>query len=177
MKDILKIPQGNYFSCSFSPELLTNGEKDASLELQNLEVSFVPASGIVRPVHAEKNESKYVIELPTDFALGTYGLKFVGTLTNGRQVKFVENPFIEVTAHELHTPKNVLFEYSLNSLNVPTYPEQEPETEDQVIPTPSGTPNIEGHRQGSLAIPEESKVISSEGSGEGAGSDETQVNN
>ena len=58
MKDIFKIPQGNYFSCTFSPELLTNGEKDASLELQNLEVSFVPASGIVRQVHAEKNESK-----------------------------------------------------------------------------------------------------------------------
>ena len=180
MKDIFKIPQGNYFSCSFSPELLTNGEKDASLELQNLEVSFVPASGIVRPVHAEKNESKYVIELPTDFALGTYGLKFVGTLTNGRQVKFVENPFIEVTAHELHTPNNVLFEYSINSLNVPTYPEQELETEDQVITTPSGTPNIEGHRQGSLVIPEETKVISSEGSDtgdEGAGSGETQIYN
>lgn len=173
MKDIFKIPQGNYFSCSFSPELLTNGEKDASLELHNLEVSFVPASGIVRPVHAEKNESKYVIELPTDFALGTYGIKFVGTLTNGRQVKFVENPFIEVTAHELHTPENVLFEYSLNSLNVPTYPEQEPETEDQVIPTPSAAPNIEDNVQGSLSIPEESNAISSEGTGSG----ETQVNN
>lgn len=180
MKDIFKIPQGNYFSCTFSPELLTNGSKDATLELQNLEVSFVPASGIVRPVHAEKNESKYVIELPTDLALGTYGIKFVGTLTNGRQVKFVENLFIEVTAHELHTPDNVLFEYNINSLNVPTYPEQEPETEDQVIPTPSGTPNIEGRHQGSLAIPEESNAISSEGSdagGEGAGSGETQIDN
>lgn len=180
MKDIFKIPQGNYFSCSFSPELLTNGSPDATLELQNLEVSFVPASGIARPVHAEKNESKYVIELPTDFALGTYGLKFVGTLTNGRPVKFVENPFIEVTAHELHTPKNVLFEYSINSLNVPTYPEQEIETEDQVIPTPSDTPNSEGSGQGLLVIPKESNVISSEGSdagGEGAGSGETQIDN
>lgn len=155
MKDIFKIPQGNYFSCTFSPELLTNGEKDATLELKNLEVSFIPASGIVRPVHAEKNESKYVIELPTDFALGLYGLKFVGTLTNGRPVKFVENPFIEVTANELHTPENVLFEYSLNSLNVPTYSKQEQETEETVIPQPSDTPNSEDPGQGSQFIPAE----------------------
>ena len=141
MKDIFKIPQGNYFSCTFSPELLTNGEKDASLELQNLEVSFVSASGIVRPVHAEKNESKYVIELPTDFALGLYGLKFVGTLTNGRQVKFVENPFIEVTASVLHIPADVQFEYSINSLSVPTYAEQVNNIEETVIPQPSDTPN------------------------------------
>ena len=91
MKDIFKIPQGNYFSCSFSPELLTNGSKDATLGLQNLEVSFMPASGIARPVSVKQVESKYVIELPTDFSLGLYGLKFVGTLTNGRQVRFVEN--------------------------------------------------------------------------------------
>ena len=141
MKDIFKIPQGNYFSCSFSPELLTNGSKDATLELQNLEVSFVPASGIVRPVHAEKNESKYVIELPTDFSLGLYGLKFVGTLTNGRQVKFVENPFIEVTASNLHIPADVQFEYSINSLSVPTYAEQGNDIEETVIPQPSDTPN------------------------------------
>lgn len=173
MKDIFKIPQGNYFSCSFSPELLTNGEKDATLELQNLEVSFVPASGIARPVSVKKNEDKYVIELPTDFALGLYGLKFVGTLTNGRPVRFVENPFVEVTANELHTPTDVLFEYSLNSLNVPTYPEQEPETEDQVIPTPSDTPNIEDQGQGSQLIPSDSV---SEGSGEG-GSDSGDNNN
>ena len=154
MKDIFKIPQGNYFSCSFSHELLTNGEKDATLELQNLEVSFIPASGIARPVSVKKNEDKYVIELPTDFALGLYGLKFVGTLTNGRPVKFIENPFVEVTANELHTPENVLFEYSLNSLNVPTYPEQEPETEETVIPQPSDTPNLENDPgQGSQLIP------------------------
>ena len=86
----------------------------------------------------------------------------------------MENPFIEVTAHELHTPNNVLFEYSLNSLNVPTYPEQEPETEDQVIPTPSDTPNIEGHCQGSLVTSEKLNVISSEGSDAGG---ETQIDN
>ena len=154
MKDIFKIPQGNYFSCSFSPELLTNGSIDATLELQNLEVSFMPASGIARPVSVKQVEEKYVIELPTDFALGLYGLKFVGTLTNGRPVRFIENPFVEVTANELHTPENVLFEYSLNSLNVPTYPEQEPETEDQVIPQPSEEPNLdEDPGQGSQLIP------------------------
>ena len=69
MKDIFKIPQGNYFSCSFSPELLTNGSVDSTLELQNLEVSFVPASGIARPVSAKNDGGKYIIELPTDFAL------------------------------------------------------------------------------------------------------------
>ena len=167
MKDIFKIPQGNYFSCSFSPELLTNGEKDATLELQNLEVSFVPASGIARPVSVKKNESKYVIELPTDFALGLYGLKFVGTLTNGRPVRFIENPFIEVTAQELHIPTDVQFEYSLNILNVPTYPEQEQETEETVIPTPSDTPNTdEDPGQGSQLIPNEG---SDEGSSQDAG--------
>ena len=158
MKDIFKIPQGNYFSCSFSPELLTNGEIDATLELQNLEVSFVPASGIARPVHAEKQNDKYTVVLPNDFALGTYGLKFVGTLSNGRPVRFIESPFVEVTASELHIPENVQFEYSLNSLNVPTYPEQEPETEETVIPQPSDTPNTdEDQGQGSLVIPEESQ--------------------
>lgn len=169
MKDIFKIPQGNYFSCSFSTELLTNGSIDVTLELQNLEVSFVPASGIARPVAVKKQESKYVIELPTDFALGLYGLKFVGTLTNGRQVRFIENPFVEVTAQELHTPENVLFEYSLNSLNVPTYPEQEPETEETVIPQPSDTPNSEDTGQGSQLIPSEG---SSEDAGEGSESGE-----
>lgn len=168
MKDIFKIPQGNYFSCSFSPELLTNGEKDATLELQNIEVSFVPASGIARPVSVKQVEEKYVIELPTDFSLGLYGLKFVGTLTNGHPVRFIENPFVEVTANELHTPTDVLFEYSLNSLNVPTYPEQEAETEETVIPQPSEDPNLdEDQGQGSQLIPSNS---GSEQSGEG-GSD------
>ena len=158
MKDIFKIPQGNYFSCSFSPELLTNGSADSTLELQNLEVSFVPASGIARPVAVKQENEKYVIELPTDFALGLYGLKFVGTLTNGRPVRFIENPFVEVTANELHTPENVLFEYSLNSLNVPTYPEQEPETEETVIPQPSDTPNTdEDPGQGSQLISSDSE--------------------
>lgn len=153
MKDIFKIPQGNYFSCTFSPELLTNGSVDAALELQNLEVSFVPASGIARPVQVKQENDKYVIELPTDFALGLYGLKFVGTLTNGRSVSFIENPFVEVTANELHTPENVLFEYSLNSLNVPTYPEQENETEETVISQPSDKPNSEDQGKGSEFIP------------------------
>ena len=175
MKDIFKIPQGNYFSCSFSPELLTNGEKDATLELQNLEVSFMPASGIARPVSVKQNEGRYVIELPTDFSLGLYGLKFVGTLTNGRPVKFIENPFVEVTANELHTPDEVLFEYSLNSLNVPTYPEQEPETEDQAIPQPSDTPNTdEDPGQGSQLIPSDS---GSDAGGEGSESGEQSGDN
>ena len=172
MKDIFKIPQGNYFSCTFSPELLTNGSKDATLELQNLEVSFIPASGIVRHVAAKQVESKYVIELPTDFALGLYGLKFVGTLTNGRQVKFVENPFVEITANELHTPENVLFEYSLNSLNVPTYPEQENDTEETVIPTPSDTPNSEDTGQGSQLIPADEG--SQDAGGEGSEGNDNQ---
>ena len=177
MKDIFKIPQGNYFSCSFSPELLTNGEIDATLELQNLEVSFLPASGIARHVSVKKNEDKYVIELPTDFSLGLYGLKFVGTLTNGRPVKFIENPFVEVTANELHTPENVLFEYSLNSLNVPTYPEQENETEETVIPQPSDTPNTdEDQGQGSQLIPNEGSSEESQ-SGEGAESGEQNGDN
>ena len=172
MKDIFKIPQGNYFSCSFSPELLTNGEKDATLELQNLEVSFVPASGIARPVAVKQQESKYVIELPTDFALGLYGLKFVGTLTNGRPVRFIENPFVEVTANELHIPTDVQFEYSLNSLNVPTYPEQEQETEETVIPTPSEDPNLdEDPGQGSQFIPAD------EGSQDAGGSEGGEQNN
>ena len=175
MKDIFKIPQGNYFSCSFSPELLTNGEKDATLELQNLEVSFMPASGIARPVHAEKNESKYVIELPTDFALGLYGLKFVGTLTNGRQVKFVENHFIEVTASDLHIPADVQFEYSINSLSVPTYTEQEQETEETVIPQPSNTSNSEDHGQGSQFIPAEKGLHDDDG--ETQGSEQSGDNN
>jgi hypothetical protein len=175
MKDIFKIPQGNYFSCAFSPELLTNGEKDATLELQNLEVSFVPASGIALPVAVKQVESKYVIELPTDFALGLYGLKFVGTLTNGRPVRFIENPFVEVTANELHTPENVLFEYSLNSLNVPTYPEQENETEETVIPTPSDTPNTdEDPGQGSQFIPNEGGA---QDAGEGTESGEQNGDN
>lgn len=166
MKDIFKIPQGNYFSCSFSPELLTNGSIDSTLELQNLEVSFVPASGIARPVSAKQNEGKYVIELPTDFSLGLYGLKFVGTLTNGRPVRFIENPFVEVTANELHTPENVLFEYSLNSLNVPTYPEQEQETEETVIPQPSEDPNLdEDQGQGSQFVPSESTDEGSQDAG------------
>ena len=173
MKDIFKIPQGNYFSCSFSPELLTNGEKDATLELQNLEVSFMPASGIARPVAVKQVESKYVIELPTDFALGLYGLKFVGTLTNGRPVRFVENPFVEVTANELHTPEDVLFEYSLNSLNVPTYPEQENETEETVIPQPSDTPNTdEDPGQGSEFIPSTDSETQCEQGNEGSQSGE-----
>ena len=141
MKDIFKIPQGNYFSCTFSPELLTNGSLDDTLELQNLEVSFVPAYGIARPVAVKQEQSKYVIELPTDFALGTYGLKFIGTLTNGRKVKFVENTFIEVTASDLHIPADVKFEYSINSLSVPTYAEQGNDIEETVIPQPSDTPN------------------------------------
>ena len=174
MKDIFKIPQGNYFSCTFSPELLTNGSLDSTLELQNLEVSFVPASGIVRPVHAEKNESKYVIELPTDFALGTYGLKFVGTLTNGRQVKFVENPFIEVTSSDLHIPADVKFEYSINSLSVPTYVEQGNDIEETVIPQPSDTPNSEDQGQGSQLIPSEGDGQSGEGSDSGEQSNDNQ---
>jgi hypothetical protein len=181
MKDIFKIPQGNYFSCLFSPELLTNGSVDSTLELQNLEVSFMPASGIARPVSVKHENEKYVIELPTDFSLGLYGLKFVGTLTNGRPVKFIENPFVEVTANELYTPENVLFEYSLNSLNVPTYPEQEQETEDQVIPQPSDTPNLdEDPGQGSLVVPEESQSGnegSDEGSSEDAGGSESGEQN
>ena len=172
MKDIFKIPQGNYFSCSFSPELLTNGEKDATLELQNLEVSFVPASGIARPVSVKQENEKYVIELPTDFALGLYGLKFVGTLTNGRPVRFIENPFVEVTANELHIPTDVQFEYSLNSLNVPTYPEQEQETEETVIPQPSEDPNLdEDPGQGSQFIPAD------EGSQDAGGSEGGEQNN
>lgn len=175
MKDIFKIPQGNYFSCSFSPELLTNGVADATLELQNFEVSFIPASGIARPVSVKQENEKYVIELPTDFALGLYGLKFVGTLTNGRPVKFVENPFIEVTANELHTPVNVLFEYSLNSLNVPTYPKKEQETEETVIPQPSDTPNIEDPGQGSQFIPTEKGL--QDAVGETQGSEQSGDNN
>ena len=177
MKDIFKIPQGNYFSCSFSPELLTNGSVDSTLELQNLEVSFIPASGIARPVSVNKTEGRYVIELPTDFALGLYGLKFVGTLSNGRQVRFVENPFVEVTANELHTPEDVLFEYSLNSLNVPTYSEQENETEETAIPTPSEDPNLdEDPGQGSQLIPSDS--VSSEcGEQSGEGGSESGDNN
>lgn len=179
MKDIFKIPQGNYFSCSFSPELLTNGSVDSTLELQNLEVSFLPASGIARPVQVKQVESKYVIELPADFALGLYGLKFVGTLTNGRPVKFIENPFVEVTANELHTPESMLFEYSLNSLNVPTYPEQEQETEETVISQPSDTPNSEDPGQGSQLIPSNSGSEGIEQSGEqgNEGSEGSEQNN
>lgn len=178
MKDIFKIPQGNYFSCSFSPELLTNGEQDATLELQNLEVSFVPASGIARPVSAKKSEDKYVIELPTDFALGLYGLKFVGTLTNGRPVRFIENPFVEVTASELHIPTDVQFEYSLNSMNVPTYPEQEADTEETVIPTPSSDPNLdEDPGQGSQLKPSESTDEGSSHDAGGEGSESGEQNN
>ena len=154
MKDIFKIPQGNYFSCSFSPELLTNGSPDATLELQNLEVCFIPASGIARPVHVDKQNDKYTVVLPTDFALGLYGLKFVGTLSNGRPVRFIESPFVEVTASELHIPVDVQFEYSLNSLNIPTYPTAEPETEETVISQPSEDPNLEEDPgQGSQFIP------------------------
>lgn len=177
MKDIFKIPQGNYFSCSFSPELLTNGEIDATLELQNLEVSFIPASGIARPVSVKQENEKYVIELPTDFALGLYGLKFVGTLTNGRPVKFIENPFVEVTANELHTPNDVLFEYSLNSLNVPTYPEQEAETEETIIPTPSDTPNTEDPGEGSQLIPSEGSEQSGEGGSESGNAEGSEQGN
>lgn len=178
MKDIFKIPQGNYFSCSFSPELLTNGSVDATLELQNLEVSFVPASGIARPVTVKQENDKYVIELPTDFSLGFYGLKFVGTLTNGRPVRFIENPFVEVTANELYTPENVLFEYSLNSLNVPTYPEQENETEETIIPTPSGTPNLENDPgQGSQLKPSESADKGLQDAGGGSKSGEQNGDN
>lgn len=158
MKDIFKIPQGNYFCCKFRPEILVDGKADDTKELQDLEVMFVPASGIGRPVNVKKVDGLYEVELPTDFALGVYAVKFIGKTSEGRPVRFVESPFIEIvgSAEELYIPENVDFAYTLNSLSVPTYPTAEQETEEPIVPEPSDTPNTdEAPGQGSQFIPNE----------------------